>query len=227
MGGESMKIMIVEDEKPISQILQAYFKKAGYDIIPVFRGDEAIPHIKKHKPDLVVLDVMLPGRSGWDILKNIRKEDLAPVIMLTALGDVPNRLKGLHEGADDYIPKPFVADEVVARAEAVLRRVGKLQQNLQRFGSLTINKAAHEVSLFNELVELTPRDTSVLFFLADHPNRTFTREELIEYVWGWDYEGSDRAVDLSIKRIRKALQNWPNTEGEIKTVRGMGYQFSV
>lgn len=222
-----MKIMIVEDEKPISQILQAYFKKAGYDIIPVFRGDGAILHIKKHKPDLVVLDVMLPGRSGWDILKNIRKEDLAPVIMLTALGDVPNRLKGLHEGADDYIPKPFVADEVVARAEAVLRRVGKLQQNLQRFGSLTINKAAHEVSLFNELVELTPRDTSVLFFLADHPNRTFTREELIEYVWGWDYEGSDRAVDLSIKRIRKALQNWPNTEGEIKTVRGMGYQFSV
>lgn len=222
-----MKIMIVEDEKPISQILQAYFKKAGYDIIPVFRGDEAIPHIKKHKPDLVVLDVMLPGRSGWDILKNIRKEDLAPVIMLTALGEVPDRLKGLNEGADDYIPKPFVADEVVARAEAVLRRAGKLQQNLQRFGSLTINKVAHEVSLFNESIELTPRDTSVLFFLADHPNRTFTREELIEYVWGWDYEGSDRAVDLSIKRIRKALQNWPNTEGEIKTVRGMGYQFSV
>ena len=222
-----MKIMIVEDEKPISQILQAYFKKAGYDIIPVFRGDEAIPHIKKHKPDLVVLDVMLPGRSGWDILKNIRKEDLAPVIMLTALGEVPDRLKGLHEGADDYIPKPFVADEVVARAEAVLRRAGKIQQNLQRFGSLTINKVAHEVSLFNESIELTPRDTSVLFFLADHPNRTFTREELIEYVWGWDYEGSDRAVDLSIKRIRKALQNWPNTEGEIKTVRGMGYQFSV
>ena len=222
-----MKIMIVEDEKPISQILQAYFKKAGYDIIPVFRGDEAIPHIKKHKPDLVVLDVMLPGRSGWDILKNIRKEDLAPVIMLTALGEVPDRLKGLHEGADDYIPKPFVADEVVARAEAVLRRAGKLQQNLQRFGSLTINKVAHEVSLFNESIELTPRDTSVLFFLADHPNRTFTREELIEYVWGWDYEGSDRAVDLSIKRIRKALQNWPNTEGEIKTVLGIGYEFRL
>lgn len=222
-----MKIMIVEDEKPISQVLQAYFKKAGYDIIPVFRGDEAISLIKQQKPDLVVLDVMLPGRSGWDILKHIRKDDLAPVIMLTALGEVPDRLKGLHEGADDYIPKPFVADEVVARAEAVLRRVGKLQQNLQRFGSLTINKVAHEVSLFNESVELTPKDTSVLFFLADHPNRTFTREELIEYVWGWDYEGSDRAVDLSIKRIRKALKDWPNTEGEIKTVRGMGYQFSV
>src|SRR5699024_10037291 len=127
----------------------------------------------------------------------------------------------------DYIPKPFVADEVVARAEAVLRRAGKLQLNLQRFGSLTINKVAHEVSLFNESIELTPRDTSVLFFLADHPNRTFTREELIEYVWGWDYEGSDRAVDLSIKRISKELQNWPKHVGEIKTVRGMGYQFSV
>src|SRR5699024_2525097 len=115
--GWIMKIMIVEDEKPNSQILQAYFKKAGYDIIPVFRGDEAIPHIKKSLPEVLVLEVMLPGRSGWDILKNIRKEDLAPVIMLTALGEVPDRLKGLHEGADDYIPKPFVADEVVARAE--------------------------------------------------------------------------------------------------------------
>src|SRR5699024_9983735 len=113
------------------------------------------------------------------------------------------------------------------RAEAVLRRAGKLQQNLQRFGSLTINKVAHEVSLFNESIELTPRDTSVLFFLADHPNRTFTRADLIEYEWGWDYEGSDRAVDLSLKRIRKALQNWPNTEGEIQTARGMVYQFSV
>src|SRR5699024_12370792 len=100
--------------------------------IPVFRVDEVLPNIKKHKSDLVVLDVMLTGRSGWDILKNIRKEDLAPVIMLTALGEVPDRLKGLNEGADDYIPKPFVADEVVARAEAVLRRAGKLQQNLQR-----------------------------------------------------------------------------------------------
>src|SRR5699024_8776241 len=155
------------------------------------------------------------------------KADLAPVIMLTALGEVPDRLKGLHEGADEYIPKPSVADEVVARAEAVLRRAGNLQQKLQRSGSLTINKVAHEVSLFNEYIELTPGNTSVLFSLADHANRTFTREELIEYVWGWDYEGSDRAVDLSIKRIRKALQNWPNTEGEIKTVRGMGYQFSV
>src|SRR5699024_6516171 len=190
-----------------------YFKKAGYDIIPVFRGDEAIPHIKKHKPDLVVLDVMLPGRSGWDILKNIRKEDLAPVIMLTALGEVPDRLKGLTEGADDYIPKPFVADAVVARAEAVLRRAGKLQLNLQRFGSLTINKVAHEVSLFNDSIELTTADTSVLSFLANQSTQAFTREELIYYVWGWNYEGSDRAVDISIKRIRKALQNWPSTEG--------------
>src|SRR5699024_5996649 len=109
-----MKIMIVEDEKPISQILQAYFKKAGYVIILFFRGDESIPHIKKHKPDLVVLHVMLHGRSGLDILKNIRQQNLAPVNMLTALGEVPDRLKALHEGADDYIPKPFVADEVVA-----------------------------------------------------------------------------------------------------------------
>src|SRR5699024_766529 len=165
----------------------------------------AIPHIKKHKPDLVVLDVMLPGRSGWDILKNIRKEDLAPVIMLTALGEVPDRLKGLNEGADDYIPKPFVADEVVARAEAVLRRAGKLELNLQRFGSLIINKVAHEVSLFNESIELTQRDTSVLFFLADHPNSTFTREDLIELFCGCDYDFYDKDLDFSIISICHAL----------------------
>lgn len=222
-----MKIMIVEDEKPISQVLQAYLKKAGYEVLPIFHGDQALPSIRTSNPHLVLLDVMLPGKSGWEILTDIREENLAPVIMLTALSDVPDRLKGLNKGADDYIPKPFIAEEVVARVEAVLRRTGNQHNPLQHFGSLTIDKAAHEVTLYQETIELTPKDTSVLIFLAEHPNRTFTREELIEYVWGWDYEGSDRAVDLSIKRMRKALQAWPDSEGEIKTVRGMGYQLSV
>lgn len=220
-------ILIVEDEKPISKVLQAYLKKADYYVIPCFRGDDAIEMIKKESPDLVLLDVMLPGKNGWDILEEIREENLAPVIMLTALGDTPDRLKGFHIGADDYIPKPFVGEEVIARVKAVLRRAYQHEQAVQRFGALQINRNAHEVKLHGEVMELTPRDLTLLLYMAAHPNKTFTREQLIEQVWGWDYDGSDRAVDLAVKRIRKVLKEWPKEEGEIKTLRGMGYQFCV
>lgn len=221
------KIIIIEDEKPISQVLKAYLTKEGFSVIQCYRGDEAIETIMKEKPDLILLDVMLPGRSGWEILEEVRSKNLSPVIMLTALGDVPDRLKGFSQGADDYISKPFVADEVVARVHAVLRRVYDYQNPVKRFGDLEIDELGHHVALFGEEIELTPRDLSVLLFLSDHPNQTFSREQLIEHVWGWDYDGSDRAVDLSIKRIRKALSEWPESQGEIKTIRGLGYQFSV
>ena len=221
------KVMVIEDELAISQVLKAYLKKADYQVEQVFRGDNALSQIEVERPDLVLLDVMLPGRSGWDILKDIRKQNLCPVIMLTALGEVPDRLKGLHEGADDYIAKPFVAEEVVARVQAVLRRSNDYTNAFKRFGSLTVDKEAYTVKLHGEPVELTPKDTSLLLFLADHPNRTFTREQLIEQVWGWDYEGSNRAVDLSVKRLRKALVDWPISEGAIKTIRGLGYQLYV
>lgn len=218
------KILIVEDEHAISQVLKAYFKKADYEVILCNHGDEAIKMITKETPDLILLDVMLPGRDGWSILEEVRSENLAPVIMLTALGDVPERLKGLNLGADDYIAKPFVGEEVVARAKAVLRRLHR-EHPVQRYGDLAIDRAAHQVLLFDQPLALTPKDISVLIFLSHHQNQTFTREQLIEEVWGWDYEGSDRAVDLSIKRLRKALKSWPNDQGEILTVRGIGYQF--
>lgn len=221
-------ILIIEDEKPISQVLQAYLKKANYKVIPVFRGDEAIEVIKREVPDLILLDVMLPGKNGWDILVEIQEGSLAPVIMLTALGDTPDRLKGFQKGADDYISKPFVGEEVVARVQAVLRRSKQhIQQPVQRFGALQVNQMAHEVKLHGKEVEITPRDLALLLFIAEHPNQTFTREQLIDHIWGWDYEGSDRAVDLAVKRIRKALLSWPKEEGEIKTLRGLGYQFCV
>jgi len=143
------------------------------------------------------------------------------------LGDVNYRLEGFDEGADDYIAKPFIADEVVARVKAVLRRVASEKPSIINFGKLHIDFNGHSVRLDGKEVLLTPRDLSVLLFLSKRPNQTFTREQLIEHVWGWDYDGSDRAVDLSIKRLRKALTNWSENEGEIRTLRGLGYQFNV
>ena len=222
-------ILIVEDEQTISRVLAVYLKHEGYEVVQAFDGSEALRIFSEHNPDLVLLDVMLPGMDGWDILKEIRKTSPCPVIMLTALGDIDYRLKGLTQGADDYISKPFIGEEVVARVNAVLRRSSQVieTENMKQFGSLIINMDSHVVTVGGEKVVLTPKDLSLLIFLAERPNRTFTREDLIESVWGMDYDGSDRAVDLSIKRIRHSLAGWPPSQGEIRTLRGLGYQFSV
>jgi DNA-binding response OmpR family regulator len=230
IGEATMKtILIVEDEQTISRVLAVYLKHEGYEVVQAFDGSEALRIFSEHNPDLVLLDVMLPGMDGWDILKEIRKTSPCPIIMLTALGDIDYRLKGLNQGADDYISKPFIGEEVIARVNAVLRRSSQVieTENMKQFGSLIINMDSHVVTVGGEKVVLTPKDLSLLIFLAERPNRTFTREDLIESVWGMDYDGSDRAVDLSIKRIRQSLAGWPPSQGEIRTLRGLGYQFSV
>ncbi|MEW8969829.1 MAG: response regulator transcription factor [Mesobacillus sp.] len=222
-------ILIVEDEQTISRVLAVYLKHEGYEILQAYDGKEGLDMFTQHQPDLVLLDVMLPEMDGWDVLKEIRNISSCPVIMLTALGDIDYRLKGLNQGADDYISKPFIGEEVVARVNAVLRRSPQVleTENMKQFGSLKINMDSHVVSVNGEKVVLTPKDLSLLIFLAERPNRTFTRDNLIENVWGMDYDGSDRAVDLSIKRIRHSLAGWPASQGEIRTLRGLGYQFSV
>ncbi|KML33336.1 response regulator transcription factor [Rossellomorea marisflavi] len=222
-------IQIVEDEITISRVLKAYLAKSGFDVVQSYSGIEAMQDYRDVQPDLVLLDVMLPDGDGWSVLESIRTLAPTPVIMLTALGDVDYRLKGLTSGADDYIAKPFIGDEVVARVQAVLRRSGPVYDtgSVRLYGDLKINRQSHTVHLKGEEITLTPRDLSVFLFLADHPNQTFTREQLIDRVWGMDYEGSDRAVDLAVKRIRKSLEEWPKEQGEIRTLRGLGYQFSV
>lgn len=220
-------ILIVEDEIAISQVLKVYLQKANFKTVQAFDGNEAVEKFQTYKPALVLLDVMLPGKDGWAILREIRKNSDCPVIMLTALGDVNYRLTGLNDGADDYISKPFIADEVVARVNAVLRRSQSNDGPVKSFGQLQIDLKSHRVTINGAEVELTPRDLSLLLFLAENPNQTFTRDQLIEHVWGWEYEGSDRAVDLAIKRLRKSLHEWPESDGEIKTLRGLGYQFCV
>ena len=223
------KILVVEDETALSRVLQAYLSKAGYQVEAAFDGEEAIRKFTSYQPDLVLLDVMLPGIDGWSILQYIRQRSSCPVIMLTALGQTEHKLAGLNQGADDYITKPFNAEEVVARVNAVLRRPPQIWEHdgTRQYGSLKIDFAAHTVSLHGTELSFIPRDLALLLFLACHPNQTFRREQLIEEVWGLDYEGSDRAVDLAIKRIRKTLRHWPKTEGEVKTLRGVGYQFCV
>ncbi|MEB3100058.1 response regulator transcription factor [Ferviditalea candida] len=222
-------ILVVEDELAISRVLKAYLSKAHYEVELAFNGNEALEKFNTIKPALVLLDVMLPGKDGWEVLGSIREKSSCPVIMLTALGDIDQKLDGLNQGADDYITKPFNAEEVVARVNAVLRRPTQMLEDhkTRYFGSLKVDFKSHYVSLHGIGLNFTPRDLSLLLFLADHPNQTFSREQLIEQLWGIDYEGSDRAVDLAIKRIRKILMNWPSDEGEIITQRGLGYQFHV
>lgn len=218
-------IMIVEDEDAISRVLAAYIRKAGIDCRIYRDGLQALEAFDCSVPMLVLLDVMLPGMNGWEVLNHIRRTSACPVIMLTSRGEVSDRIFGLNEGADDYITKPFEPEEVVARIHAVLRRPPRSMVNSEQvaFGSVRIDYKSHSVYLNGARLSITPRDLSLLMFLAEHPNQIFDREQLIEKVWGIDYEGSDRAVDLAIKRLRKLLLHWPPEEGEIRTLRGTGY----
>ena len=222
-------ILVVEDEPAIARVLSVYLRKAHFEVAIASDGRQALDMFEKNPPALVLLDVMLPYLDGWEVLRRIRETSSCPVIMLTARSEIKDRLNGLNQGADDYMPKPFVPEEVVARVQAVLRRPSQWTDGVRqhRFGRLSIDFQAQHVTLNGVQVTLIPRDLALLLFLAEHPSQIFTRDQLLEHVWGADYEGSDRAVDLSIKRIRQALSHWPAEEGDIRTLRGTGYQFWI
>ncbi|WP_028563758.1 response regulator transcription factor [Paenibacillus pinihumi] len=220
-------ILIIEDEEGISRVLAAYLKRAGYAPVRASTGGEALAQFESQDPALVLLDIMLPDLDGLELLSRIRLQSACPIIMLSARDAIGDRLAGLDGGADDYMSKPFVPEEVVARVNAVLRRRPHWTDRECRrlYGNLVIDFSAKEVLVNGAKVALGPRELSLLLFLAERPGRTFTREQLIEQVWGMDYDGSDRAVDLSIKRLRQSLSHWSAGAGEIRTLRGMGYQF--
>lgn len=219
-------ILIVEDEEAIARVLAAYLKKAGFHTERAGDGQSALELFHRSPPSLVLLDIMLPDTDGFELLQTIRAKSSCPVIMLTARDAIGDRLGGLNGGADDYMTKPFVPEEVVARVQAVLRRPSQWTDGSRKrhFGSLFVDYTARSVFLNGAEVNLSPRDLSLLLFLAERPNQICTREQLIDQVWGMDYDGSDRAVDLSVKRLRQALTHWPASEGEIRTLRGTGYQ---
>ena len=219
-------ILIVEDEEAIARVLSAYLRKAGFHITRAADGRSALEAFGEAPPSLVLLDIMLPEIDGFELLGLIRERSSCPVIMLTARDGIKDRLAGLDGGADDYMSKPFIPEEVVARVRAVLRRPSQWSDGSRKrhYGSLFIDFSARSIFLNGAEVSLSPRDMSVLLFLAERPNQICTRDQLLEQVWEMDYDGSDRAVDLSIKRLRQALSHWPEDEGEIRTLRGTGYQ---
>ncbi|WP_256762076.1 response regulator transcription factor [Cohnella sp. WQ 127256] len=225
------RVLLVEDELPIAILLQAYLEKENYEVKWNSGEGESdvMGQFLSWKPDLVLLDLMLPNdQNGMDILHQIRRLGSCPVIILTARGTVPDRLQGFDHGADDYIAKPFDPQEVMARIQAVLRRsVYMIDSNIVRIGSLVIDASTRTVKVGTEHISLLPRDYQLLEFLVEHPNQLFERDHLLNEVWGIDFEGGDRSVDTSIKRLRKSLQHWPTIEGEIETIRGMGYSLRV
>ena len=217
-------ILVVEEETPDARVLQASLNQAGYRVEQAFDGKEALGKFARLHPALVILDATLSGMDALQVLAEIRMRNSCPVIMLTAPGKREERLAGLKQGADDCIAKPFAPEEVVARVNAVLRRpVHLVTGEIRQYGSLKVDLQAHTVYLHG--VELAHPGTFPYFFWPVIPTGLY-QKQLIEEVWGLDYAGSERAVDLAVKRIRKALRNWPVTEG-VKTLRGLGYQLTV
>ena len=226
----AQKILIVEDEVNIAELLHLYLEKEGYDIQIAPDGGKAVELFRSFSPDLVLLDIMLPVMDGWSVLKKIRAESKTPVIMLTAKGETSDKVTGLEEGADDYIVKPFETKEVLARIHAVLRRtVGGEETGGEKkltFDKLTINLDAYELLVDGKRVDTPPKELELLYHLASSPNRVFTRNQLLDEVWGFDYFGDSRTVDVHIKRLREKLED-VSGKWSLKTVWGVGYKFEV
>jgi DNA-binding response OmpR family regulator len=220
------KILIIEDEKELSRVLQAYLTKSNYQTVSAFTGDEGLQAWEREKPDLVILDLNLPGMDGMDVAREIRKVDQTPIIMVTARVDEVDRLIGLEMGADDYVTKPFSPREVVARVKAVLRRTNRVTDtpNLLTLGRLTIETSMHSVRIDNANVDLTPTEFDILSQLASQPGRVFTRLQLLEASQGISYEGYERSVDVHIKNLRQKLKSVDPDTNYVETVFGVGYR---
>ena len=224
-------VLLVDDEPQIREILRLYFEKEGFRTAEATDGAEALLMQQKLEPALIILDLMLPVLDGLEVCRQIRKTASVPIIMLTAREEDDDRILGLETGADDYVTKPFNPREVLARAKAVLRRVQEGShaepKDQVRIPGLVIDMAAYQVQVFDRKVELTARETELLHQLAAHPGRVFTREQLLELVWGYSYYGDTRTVDTHIKRIRHKLAIPADGPFDIKTVWGVGYKFEV
>ncbi|MBQ7519094.1 MAG: response regulator transcription factor [Clostridia bacterium] len=222
-------IMIVDDDPNIAQLINLYLTKDGFDTVIYGRGDEALEAFRQNPPALMILDIMLPGMDGLTVCREVRKISQIPIIMLTAKDETFDKVLGLELGADDYVTKPFEGKELLARIKAVLRRsapVGESQDMLS-FPGLTISLEKYEVYYQGKLVEMPPKELEVLYFLAAHQNRVFTREQLLEQVWGFDFYGDSRTVDVHIKRLREKLPGCEQLGWQIRTVWSVGYKFEV
>ena len=224
------RILLVDDDPNIRQLLNIYLTKEGYQVEMAERGDTAVAMFKQNPPNLMLLDVMLPGMDGWQVLREARKVSNIPIIMLTAKDETFDKVLGLELGADDYITKPFDSKELVARVKAVLRRTQGTEEektDLLSFPGLTVSLSQYEVHYQGQKVEMPPKELEVLYFLASHQNQVFTREQLLEQVWGFDFFGDSRTVDVHIKRLREKLPDCEQYGWCIRTVWGVGYKFEM
>ena len=220
-------VLIVEDESNIRELLRMYLEQEGYTVESAQNGSEGLRTFKRVHPDLVLLDLMMPVMDGNQMIRELRTFSKTPVIMLTAKGEMMDKVAGLELGADDYITKPFEMREVMARVKAVLRRFEDDNEPKRiEFDNLTIDKNAFNIIVKGETMEIPPKEIELLYFLASSPNRVFTRAQLLDDVWGFDYFGDTRTVDVHIKRLREKLQD-VSDKWEIKTVWGVGYKFEL
>ncbi|MGN0548028.1 MAG: response regulator transcription factor [Acutalibacteraceae bacterium] len=227
------KILVVDDDTNICELLRLYLEKEGYNVSIANTGMQAVKMFAEHQPDLMLLDIMLPELDGWQVCREVRKYSNKPIIMLTAKGETFDKVLGLELGADDYITKPFEAKEVLARIKAVLRRTSNASspENESRikqvsYDNLSINLTNYELRVKGEKVDAPPKELELLYHLASNPNRVFTRDQLLDEVWGFDYYGDSRTVDVHVKRIREKLEG-VSDKWEIKTVWSVGYKFET
>ncbi len=225
-------VLIVDDEVNICELLRLYVEKEGYKALISHDGNDAVEKFKSMSPDLVLLDIMLPGKDGWQVCREIRSIDNTPIIMLSAKGETFDKVLGLELGADDYIVKPFEPKELIARIKAVLRRsessiaADETDKNELKFDGLRINQETYEVYLDDKKIEMPPKEFELLYFLAKNTNKVYTRDQLLDEIWGYEFFGDSRTVDVHIKRIREKVEredkNW-----HLKTVWGVGYKFEA
>lgn len=227
------KILVVDDDTNICELLRLYLEKEGYVVTIANTGMQAVKLFAEHQPDLMLLDIMLPELDGWQVCREVRKYSNKPIIMLTAKGETFDKVLGLELGADDYITKPFEAKEVLARIKAVLRRTSgaaapEAENNIKQvsYDNLSINLTNYELRVKGEKVDAPPKELELLYHLASNPNRVFTRDQLLDEVWGFDYYGDSRTVDVHVKRIREKLEG-VSDKWEIKTVWSVGYKFET
>lgn len=225
------KILIADDDTNIAELISLYLAKEGYETKKAHTGREALRMMQSFGPDLLILDIMMPEMDGYEVCREVRKMSALPIIMLTAKGETFDKVLGLELGADDYMVKPFDTKELVARVKAVLRRTAAPETKNEKrimYPGLLINMSNYSVTFMEREIEMPPKELELLFFLASHPNQVFTREQLLNQIWGYEYYGDTRTVDVHIKRIREKLdQGTEDTKWSIKTVWGVGYKFEV
>ena len=232
---DKKRILIVDDDENIAELISLYLIKECFDTEIAGNGEEALAKFKTYKPHLMLLDIMLPGIDGYDVCREIRKSSNVPIIMLSAKGEVFDKVLGLKIGADDYMVKPFDSNELVARVQAILRRVNDSaedkadndgdKEEVVNFEGLSVNLTSYSVIYNGSLIEMPPKELELLYFMASRPNQVFTREQLLDKIWGYDYVGDTRTVDVHVKRIREKIKH--ETDWAIATVWGIGYKFEV